>query len=240
MRKPTILIADNSADYRKSLLMRLKLEGYTIAEAESVEQAITALADTKPDVALIDLRLTDDDDTNDMSGLEVAKTARDMDIPCIIITAFPSVDATRLALRSRGAEPLAVDFVAKSSGPEALLDTIRAVLSTRDEPQATNSKVSLTLDLKQRLVWRGNEALSLSDRQYELLELLASQPGRVFTAAEVMKAVYDEKLSESDARMEKKLERLIERTREKIEADAKNPQHLVTVWGRGYRLILDP
>ena len=234
-----LLLADNVPDYRKSLILRLKLEGYSVEEAESVQQAIDTLSRTKPDLALIDLRLTDDDDTNDMSGLEVAQVARDMGIPCIIITAFPSVDATRLALRTRGAEPLAVDFVAKASGPDALLGAIVAVLhraSSAEQPD----RGQLFLNAEKRLVQRGNTLISVSDHQYKLLELLASQPERVFTAAEIIRAVYGETPREEDARKDKRVERLIERTREKIELDARNPKHLLTEWGRGYRVVLSP
>jgi CheY-like chemotaxis protein len=130
MNKTTILVADNIGEYRKSLRGYLELENYQVEGAASVEETIEKLETVSLDLSLVDLRLTDDKNDYDISGLEVAKKAVEEGIPCIIITAFPSVEATRLALRSRGIEPpLAVDFVPKVDGPQAILEAIRRVPS---------------------------------------------------------------------------------------------------------------
>ena len=109
MRKRRILLADNVDDYRRSLRTLLELEDYCVEEAASLAQAPELLAGQRFDLALVDLRLSNDDDDYDMSGLEVAKAAVSAQIPSIVVTAYESVDTMRLALRSRGAEPLAVD-----------------------------------------------------------------------------------------------------------------------------------
>jgi CheY-like chemotaxis protein/predicted phosphodiesterase len=127
MSKPMILLADNNEDYSKSLRRLLEEEGYLAEEAASVEEAKQKLETIPLDLALLDLRLTNDEDEYDTSGLEVAKKATEAAIPCIIITAFPSVEATRLDLRSRSIEPpLAVDFIPKAGGPQAILQALKS------------------------------------------------------------------------------------------------------------------
>jgi len=128
MSNGKLLLADNVADYRSSLLPLLRQEGYEVEEADSVESAMKKLETTPPvDLALVDLRLTDDGDDYDISGLEVARRAREQHIPPIIITAFATVEMTREALRARGADlSLAEDYVPKVSGPDSVLDVVRS------------------------------------------------------------------------------------------------------------------
>ena len=227
-----LLLADNNADYRSSLLPLLRLEGYEVEEADSVESAIKKLETMPVDLALIDLRLTDDTDDHDISGLEVAKRAGERRIPAIIITAYPSVETTRLALRARGADPsLAVDYVLKRPGPDALLASIAAVLRQRQEPN-----YDLVVDAERGDVSLRGKPLRLSRAQFALLAHLYQRRGAVCSRKELVKAVYGEDMSDTDANLDKRLERLIARVREKIEEDPKNPKRLVSVPGLGLRL----
>ncbi len=242
MSNPTrrnLLLADNNASYRHSLCSLLELENFTVEEASSVEEAQKKLTMVLPDLALVDLRLTNDEDIYDISGLEIAKSASERNIPCVIISAFPSVEATRLALRSRGAEPLAVDFVPKSAGPEALLDAINTILGNRGKSLTTMYMSGLEIDLDQRLVWRRGELLDLSRYQYALLVYLYQKKGTVTSPEELIQAIYEEEVSAKEANIDRRLEHLVERLREKIEDDPSNPHHLLKVHRRGFRLVLD-
>ncbi len=128
--KPIVLIADNSATYRHSLRSFLQLNGYRVKEANSVEQAQRKLKRGVVDLALIDLRLTNDKKPTDNSGLDVAKLAMRLGIPRLIITAYPSVEAVRDALSSRGSDsPRASDLVPKRKGSTGVLAAMRKVKS---------------------------------------------------------------------------------------------------------------
>ncbi len=124
-----ILLVDNSDDYRSTLAEFLGRENYEVVEVGSVEQAIERLESKTVTLAVIDLRLVDDNDSYDVSGFEVAKKARELVIPRIIITVQPTMEMAWEALRSVEGEPIAYDFVDKSAGPRAILVSIEEVLS---------------------------------------------------------------------------------------------------------------
>lgn len=121
MIKTKILLVDDDDDYRQSLRGFLELEGYLIEVAASFEAAHHKMITLQFDLILADLRLVDD---NDIKGLEVARMATEMQVPCIIITGFPSVETTKLALRTLGLNSLAIDYVLKKDGPDAVLSAI--------------------------------------------------------------------------------------------------------------------
>jgi DNA-binding response OmpR family regulator len=232
-----LLLADNDPDYRRSLRALLELESWQVEEADSVSQALDKLETLHPELILADLRLTNDKDEFDISGLEVAKKAAESHIPTIIITAFPSVDATRLALRTRGDIPLADDFVPKVAGPQAILDAIAIVLKNLSGKSGRQSPI-LKIDLKQRLVWYKGAILDLSRNQYALLAYLAQKEGAVCSPEELMKEIYNEDVSAAQISLDQRLVHLVDRLQEKIEEDPSNPQHLIKVPRRGFRLIL--
>jgi two-component system KDP operon response regulator KdpE len=233
-----LLVADNSPDYRRSLRALLELTEYDVKEASSVKEAIQILESQHIDLLLSDLRLSEDWDAHDYSGLEVAKVAREMDVPCIIMTAFPSVDVVRMALRRDDREPLAEDFVPKAEGPHALLAAVRSTLQ-RLPTAASVANGDVVVDLQLRMAWRGGQALQLSRYQYALLAHLYQNAGVVCSPEELIKAVYNEDLPPEHASADKRLESLVVRLRRKIGDDTKEPQCLVKEPMRGYRLILD-
>ncbi|CAG1010500.1 hypothetical protein ANRL4_04202 [Anaerolineae bacterium] len=122
-----ILLVDNVEDYRRSLRRLLEAEGFGVLEAASITEADEKLKlPDNIDLALVDLRMTDEQDDYDFSGIELAKKSREKGIPCIIITAYPSPESTYEALRSRGVSPPpAVNFVSKTKGPTAILIAIQ-------------------------------------------------------------------------------------------------------------------
>jgi CheY-like chemotaxis protein/predicted phosphodiesterase len=129
MIDPTILVADNSLEYCKSLESLLTAYGFRVIVASSVEEAKTKINTDPLDLIIADLRLTNDNDDYDFSGLEVTRKASEIGIPCIIVTAFPSIEVTREALRTRGVEPPhASDLIPKSFGPGTILQSVNDAL----------------------------------------------------------------------------------------------------------------
>jgi CheY-like chemotaxis protein len=125
MSKVRILLADNDSDYGQSLKFFLETEKFLVTIVDSVEGALEKLESMTWDLVLADLRLRNDEDDQDTSGLDVGNNAIRRNIPCIIISAYPSVKATRLALRSLTPNSSAVDFVPKGDGPHAVLESIQ-------------------------------------------------------------------------------------------------------------------
>lgn len=123
-----ILFADNDPDFLKTRREYLEQAGHNIIAASAPAEARAILLQGKIDLAVLDIRLDNDDDEKDTSGLILAREIA-LSVPKIILTGFPSVEAARRALGSRldGLNP-AVDFIDKREGPEALIEAIEKAL----------------------------------------------------------------------------------------------------------------
>jgi DNA-binding response OmpR family regulator len=125
----TIVIADNKEKFANQVVQFLRAAGYSVIAATDVDSARAALRRRDIDLAILDLRLADDSDEEDVSGLELAKSERP-DVPKIILTGYPTLEAVRQALGPRlSGLPPAVGFVSKREGLPVLLNRIRLVLS---------------------------------------------------------------------------------------------------------------
>ncbi len=122
-----ILLVDNISKYRDSVRDFLELYDYTVIPAGDPETAIGLAVQEKPSLAVIDVRLLDDADDKDESGLILARKLGAA-FPKIMLTAFPSYQAVRGALAPLDGPPIADRFVAKQEGLHKLLNTIREVL----------------------------------------------------------------------------------------------------------------
>ena len=234
--KKRILLADNSTEYRRSVRGILELEGYIVEEATTPKYAQDKIRSAQFDLALVEVRLRDEDDVDDLSGLELAKSASEHGIPSIIVTAYPSVESARTALQSLGVESLAKDLISKASGPEALLDSIRRTLQVREDLFRSSEVRGLFIDREKQLVWINGKLINLSPKQYLLLEELYKKPGGVSTYAELIRAIYGEDVPIKDAFYDKRLRNLVARTKAKIEEVDSPHQYLESIAGLGFRL----
>lgn len=129
MDKATILFADNDPDFLATRSEFLEQAGYTVIPARNPAQAQRKLEDGGIDLAILDIRLTDDDDERDFSGLALAKEVA-RSVPKVILTGFPSVDAAREALRPQlDGLPAAVEFLSKEEGVGEMLRAVRTALA---------------------------------------------------------------------------------------------------------------
>lgn len=169
MKKARILIADNDPEYRKSLRFLLEAEGFLVFEAVSPSDVFEKLDIlTNIDLALVDLRLDDDHNERDFSGLDVAKEIGKKKIPCIIITAFESVETTRMALKPLGANSVALDYVLKKNGPSAILIALRQLCGL------TLLHIS---DLHPKISEAGEESSDQDQAYKDFLDDVQKQPG---------------------------------------------------------------
>jgi CheY-like chemotaxis protein len=144
MMRNILLLADNEAEFRETWGQVLADAGYDIKLAPNPEQARNLLRETGVDLAILDLRLVDDEDEKDISGLEIARDTVFRHIPKIILTAFPtSYENLRKALGPTLDElPPAIAFVDKAEGPKALLGVIHHTLGIWPRLRMSTAKVS--------------------------------------------------------------------------------------------------
>jgi DNA-binding response OmpR family regulator len=141
-----ILYADNDRNYLDARCEFLELEGYEVRKACSPKEAEQILEQENIHLAILDIRLTDDNDEGDISGILLAKDVRFKRVPKIFITGFPTFEAVREAYGPViGKEPIAYAFLAKKEGPEVMIE---AVNSTFEEVVRINWELSIAWDAK--------------------------------------------------------------------------------------------
>ncbi len=124
----TVLVADNDPEYRRQQSEAFTSRGFRVVEAGDPDDAAQRLLENpEVELAVVDLRLTDDNDDMDVSGLHFAKTVAPR-VPKVIMTFFPTHATTRDALRPAGDGPSIVDYVNKVDGPEAVVAAARKAL----------------------------------------------------------------------------------------------------------------
>jgi DNA-binding response OmpR family regulator len=220
-----VLVVDDEPMVREVLARYLEREGFEVQTAEDGEQALAAFETSPPDLVLLDLMLPRID------GLEVFRRMRERTRSPVIMLTAKGEETDRVVGLELGAD----DYVTKPFSPREVVARVRAVLRrTAGQAPASPDVVtfgSLTIDGPRREVRRGDEPVHLTRKEFDLLALLASNPGRTFTRAELLDEVWDFAWDGDTATVTVHIRRL----REKVEEDPSNPAHLVTVWGVGYR-----
>lgn len=224
-----MLVADDDAQILRLVRMTLEADGYSVIPVASGADAVQAFSDQRPDVVVLDLSMPDFD------GLETMHRIRGIDaqVPTIILTGRSSaLDVTR-ALDS-GAD----DYVTKPFHPEILSSRIGAVLrraatsDSRDAPLDTLSYERVVIDLGNRKVQVAGEEVHFSPTEWDLLECLATNAGRVMLRTELTSRVWGVEFQEEHQRLRLSVSRL----RNKIEENPEDPQIITTIRGIGYRL----
>ena len=222
MSEGFVLVVDDDPIVRDVLSRYLARGGFKVATAEDGETAVAAFEAQHPDLVLLDLMLPR------LDGFGVFEVIRrNGSTPVIMLTA-KGEEADRIAGLDVGAD----DYVAKPFSPKEVLARVRAVLRRASKPQAeTLDCGELVIEGAGRRVTRTGEEVTLTPREFDLLYLMASYPGRAFTRGELLDELWDFAFDGDPSTVTVHMRRL----REKIELDPSRPQHIVTVWGAGYR-----
>ncbi len=218
-----ILLVEDDALIVASLTELLRDEGYRVSVADTQDGAVSAVAELRPDLVLLDVTLKEG---NGFAACAAIKTG-DPDLPVIFLTASGDEPNT-VAGFAMGAD----DYVAKPFRPRELLARIASVLRrARRVPQAL-AFGSLTIDPERAVVTKGGQEVVLSALEYRLLLLFASHAGRLVTRERMREALWEE----AGAYVEDNtLTVYVKRLRDKIEDDPAHPQLIVTARGLGYR-----
>lgn len=166
MKKATILVVDNSVNFGRSLANLLELEGYTVLIALSSSDAKALLRQSKIDLALFDIRLDDDGDEEDTSGIQLAKDIK-LPIPKLFMSAYTHVDHVRELLNKDSGRSIGEDIVDKSKGPQSILDTIAYYLSS---VQADQQIDQIHIFFEQQLIPLGLGKEQIDSQQIDDLE----------------------------------------------------------------------
>ena len=132
-----ILMADNDRNYLDARSEFLEMEGYQVYKAYSPEEAGQVLERENIHLAILDIRMADDNDEGDISGILLAKDERYRSVPKIFVTGFPTFEAVREAYGlAIGDKPIALAFLAKDEGPKALIEAVNSAFKNDSIPPA--------------------------------------------------------------------------------------------------------
>ena len=220
-----ILLVEDEASFSEPLSYLLEKEGYEVAVAADGPAAIARYEAEGADLVLLDLMLPG------MSGIDVCRRLRARtNVPIIMVTAKDS-EIDKVVGLELGAD----DYVTKPYSSRELLARIKAILRRLAEPEelvpATVEAGPVRMDVERHVVTVAGDPVNLPLKEFELLELLLRNSGRVLTRGQLIDRVWGADYVGDT----KTLDVHIKRLRAKIEADPASPRHIVTVRGLGYK-----
>ncbi|HEY5389227.1 MAG TPA: response regulator transcription factor [Solirubrobacteraceae bacterium] len=220
-----VLLVEDEQSIAEPFAQALERNGFSATIAATASDALRLAGEIEPDVVLLDLTLPDGD------GRDVCRELRkSSDVPIIMLTARGTVTD-----RVVGLEMGADDYVVKPFAVGEVISRIRAVLRrTRVAPATAAAAMELgdlRLDPGSRRVWRAGDELALTRKEFDLLERLAREAGRVVSRETLMSDVWDENWFGST----KTLDVHIAGLRRKLGEEPSRPRYIETVRGVGFR-----
>ena len=220
----TILVVDDEPKIARLVSDFLESAGFGVISAADGQEAVMRARTEHPDLVVLDLGLPR------LDGLDVTRRLRrDGDVPIIMLTARD--DETDRVI---GLELGADDYVTKPFSPRELVARVRAVLRRRERPEAADRLIAgaLVLDVPRMRLEVDGRPVELTATEFALLAAMGREPGRVFTRSQLLDAIHGVAFES----YERAIDAHVRNIRRKIETDPHQPQHLLTVYGVGYRL----
>ena len=223
-----VLVVEDEESFSDALSYMLRKEGFEVSVAPTGTSALTQFDRTGADIVLLDLMLPE------MSGTEVCRQLRQRSaVPIIMVTARDSeID------KVVGLEIGADDYVTKPYSPRELVARIRAVLRRQGGEATEVSAPTLAagpvrMDVERHVVTVDGSSVQLPLKEFELLELLLRNAGRVLTRGQLIDRVWGADYVGDT----KTLDVHVKRLRQKVEDDPHQPHHIQTVRGLGYKFV---
>ena len=227
-RQARVLVVDDDSLIRKAVRLTCESEGYTVAEVSRGSEALAAVEAAKPDIVLLDLMMPD------QSGFDTCRDLRRAGhrMPVVILSA--KNDEIDVVL---GLEIGADDYIQKPFRPRELLARIAAHLRKVNEAAPRNGEHrrlvfrGLFVDTAERRVVRGDEDITLTHTEFDLLAFLAGRAGEVVSRERILAAVwgYEHPIAT------RVIDVHVRNLRRKIEPDPAAPRYILAVPGIGYR-----
>lgn len=217
-RNYTILLVDDEKDILEFLSYNLSKEGYRVFTANNGEEAVRLTRDIKPSLILLDVMMPEID------GIEVCQLIR-KDInkqqPIIAFLTSRSEDYSQIAGFAAGAD----DYIAKPIRPRLLLSKVESLLRRSDSKTQTALENKIIINREKFLIEHDGSEVFLPKKEFELLELLASRPGNVFTREQILATVWGNETIVTERTIDVHVRKL----REKLGND-----YIRTIKGVGY------
>ncbi len=225
LQQQNILIIEDEAQIRKFLRISLEAQGLNVDEASTATAGLSLAQANNHDLIVLDLGLPD------LDGQVVIRRLRQhLKTPVIVLSVRASEDEKIQAL-DNGAN----DYVTKPFAIGELMARVRALLRFNQTMVSTRDRIEvhdLLIDPDSREVFRGEQALQLSRKEFDLLHLLAIKPGRILTHQLLLSTIWgDSFINETHY-----LRILVGHLRQKLGDDPMQPRYILTVQGVGYRL----
>ena len=227
-----LMIVDDDAEMRALLAEYFRRLGFDVAEKESGAAALQTVASDRFDCFILDVAMPE------MSGIELLKKMRDrgIDTPTLFLTAHDLIDD-----KVAGFEAGADDYLAKPFSPRELEYRIEALLRRRaggkqGENEDRLEIGDLVVDRRRHEVSRAGAKIDLTPLEFQILDLLASEPGRAWSRNDLLDRVW----STEYEGYQRNIDPHINRLRKKLENDPKDPHYVLTVRGVGYKLNESP
>jgi DNA-binding response OmpR family regulator len=228
-----VLVVEDEANIRDLVALHLKLEGLTPVATGDGTEALRLARGEPFDLIILDLMLPG------LDGVTICRAIRregvNADVPILMLTARREESDKVLGLDS-GAD----DYLTKPFGIRELVARVRALLRrprrsalavAQDDHGQPVSVAGLTVDPARRQARMDGEEIDLTAHEFDLLFLLASNPGIVFSRESLVQKVWGDDTFVSA----RSVDTLVKRIRKKIEPDPEEPQFILTVWGTGYK-----
>lgn len=224
MTKPLILVVDDEPQIQRFLGHALAASGYDTAFAATGEQALAAVAAQRPDAMILDLGLPD------LNGKDVIEMVRTKSSLPIIVLSAHDQEMEKIMALDLGAN----DFIAKPFGIGELLARLRACLRKTATPTEVLRYAGLSIDLPGHTVTKDGQDLHLTPTEFDLLVMLAQNPGRVLTHRQILLRIW----GPAHGQDVPYLRVFIGQLRQKIESNPAAPAFIGTEPGVGYRWLV--
>lgn len=227
----TILVVDDEKEIADLVEIHLVSDGFIVEKAYSATEGLKILEKKDVKLVILDIMMPG------MDGIEMCKQIRKTSAVPIIFLSAKSTDLDKIVGLGSGAD----DYVSKPFNPLELMARVKSQLRRYTELNPNKSEISnkSEVQLKDLLIQKENhrvvafgKEVKLTPIEFDILFLLASNPGRVFSTDEIFERVWNEKMYEANNTVMVHIRRI----REKIELDSRNAQIIKTVWGVGYKI----
>lgn len=225
-----ILVVDDDKEIADLVEIHLVGDGYTVYKANEAMEGLELLKQKDIKLAILDIMMPG------MDGLTMCKKIRETSTIPIIMLSARSTDLDKIVGLGNGAD----DYVIKPFNPLELTARVKSQLRryTTFNPN-TKAGVTKEIELENLIINKENHKVTaygkdvkLTPIEFDILYLLSSNPGKVFSTEEIFEQVWNEKMYEANNTVMVHIRRL----REKIELDSRNAQIIKTVWGVGYKI----
>jgi two-component system KDP operon response regulator KdpE len=225
----TVLVVDDESQIVRALRTALSASGYDVVTASSGREALSQAAAADPDIVILDLGLPD------MDGTEVVRQLREWSTVPVIVLSVREDQRDKVGALDAGAD----DYVTKPFAVGELLARMRAArrrAGVREERPHALTFDSLTIDLERRLVSRSGTPVHLTPTEYELLEAMVMNPGKLLTHEWLLRRVWGPGYHDESHYLRVYIRQL----RQKLDDDATSPRFIGTEPGVGYRWLQEP